>query len=128
MKGGATASVLRTASRSPKYDNENLGCGFNGQLVGFAHRVLRKGRNSSAHLDSSINNGIIAAWQRLKTSSQTCGATPKGFVFKTFAKYAIPILVRLDKQAVVIESIKRRGRATRESIFRMTKERQKHIR
>ena len=43
-------SALRTSSRStplgapPKYNNENLGCVFNGQLVGFAHRVLREGR------------------------------------------------------------------------------------
>jgi len=29
---------------APKYDDENLGSGFNGQFVGFAHRVLREGR------------------------------------------------------------------------------------
>jgi hypothetical protein len=53
---------------------------------------------------------------------------PKGFVFKTFAKYAIPSLVRLGKKAVATESTKRPGRATHASISRMIKEWQKHIR
>ncbi|GEM_PF-2820337 len=79
-------------------------------------------------LDGSINSGIIALWQNLKTSSWICNAIPKGSVFKTFAKCAIPILVRLDKQVAVIESIKRLGKATRESTFRTIKEWQKHIR
>jgi hypothetical protein len=43
------ARECRTASQSPKYEDENLGCGFNSQFVGFAHLrftsgMLRKGR------------------------------------------------------------------------------------
>jgi len=83
---------------------------------------------TNSHLDGSINSGIMSTWQRLKTSSLKCDAIPKGFVFKIFAKYAIPFLVRRGKKAVVTESIKRPGRATRESISRMIKEWQKHIR
>ena len=83
---------------------------------------------TNSHLDGSINSGIMSTWQRLKTSSLKCDAIPKGFVFQTFAKYAIPSSVRLGKKAVATESTKRPCRATRASISRMIKEWQKHIR
>jgi hypothetical protein len=32
---GLYGPLCRFSDISPKYDNENLGCGFNGQVVGF---------------------------------------------------------------------------------------------
>src|SRR5262245_22488301 len=79
-------------------------------------------------LHNSINSGIIFVCLKSQISSPICNTIPKASVFRISAKFATIILERRANPAAVIEFTKRRGRATRGSIFKMTKEWQRRIR